>query len=371
MDPRVRQLAKNLIDYSVGLKPGEKILIRATNAGAFSLAEALVEAAYKAGGLSFCELYDARIMRAFMMGATTDQLELEERLGLEKIKEMQAFIGFSASENQFEIVDVPSENMRRASTICKPSCDYRVKHTKWCVLRYPTPGMAQAAEMSSEAFEDFFYNVCLLDYAKMSQAMDPLVALMNKIDKVRICGPRTDLTFSVKDIPAIKCDGRYNIPDGEVFTAPVRDSVNGSIYFTAPTIYESKRFGGIRLRFLNGRIQEATCEQGSEEELNEILDRDEGARYIGEFAIGVNPLIKKAMLNILFDEKIAGSFHFTPGQCYDEAPNGNDSQIHWDMVYIQTSECGGGEIYFDECLVRKDGRFVLPELEALNPEHLL
>ncbi|OIP78031.1 MAG: aminopeptidase [Candidatus Portnoybacteria bacterium CG09_land_8_20_14_0_10_44_13] len=371
MDPRVRQLAKNLIGYSVGLKPGEKVLIRAANAGAFPLAEALVEAAYEAGGLPFCELADVRIVRALMMRVTAEQLELEEKLGLEKIKEMQAFIGFTAPENQFETIGIPSENMRRASKIGKPSLDHRVKHTKWCILRYPTPAMAQAAEMSSEAFEDFFYNVCLLDYAKMSRAMDSLVALMNKTDKVHICGQRTNLTFSIKGIPAIKCDGRYNVPDGEIFAAPVRDSVNGSIYFTAPTIYESKRFGGIHLHFLNGQIQKVTCEQGTEKELNEILDRDEGARYVGEFAIGVNPLINKPMLNILFDEKIAGSFHFTPGQCYDDAPNGNDSQIHWDMVCIQTPEYGGGEIYFDERLVRKDGRFVLPELEVLNPENLL
>lgn len=371
MGPRIWQLAKNLINYSIDLKVGERVLIRATNSGAFPLAEALIRAAYEAGGLPFVELYDARVTRAFMMRGTTEQFELEEKFDLARIKEMQAYIGFGAPENRFELVDVPNENMRRASTIGKPSLMHRVRHTKWCVLRYPTASMAESAEMSSEAFEEFFYNVCLLDYAKMSQAMDALVTLMNKTDMVRILGPKTDLVFSIKDIPAIKCDGKYNIPDGEVFTAPVRESINGLIYFTAPTIYESKRFGGIQLKFVDGRIVEATCEQGSEKDLNEILGRDEGARYVGEFAFGINPLIKKAMLNILFDEKIVGSFHLTPGCCYDEASNGNDSQIHWDMVCIQMPEYGGGEIYFDECLIRKDGRFIVSELEALNPENLL
>jgi len=302
---------------------------------------------------------------------TREQLELEEKNFLEFLQQMQAYIGFSARENIFEMSDVPKEKMKLVSEIDKPSTDYRVKHTKWCVLRWPTFGMAQSAEMSSEAFEDFYYKVCLLDYAKMSKAMDALVDLMNKTDKVHILGVGTDLNFSIKGIPAIKCDGKFNIPDGEIFTAPVRDSVNGRIYFTAPTIEESKRFGGISLLFQDGKIISATCEQGSQESLNEILSRDEGARYVGEFAIGVNPYIDKAMLNILFDEKIAGSFHFTPGACYDEAPNGNDSQIHWDMVCIQTLEYGGGEIYFDGILVRKDGCFVLPELLALNPENLI
>lgn len=371
MDPRIRRLAKNLIEYSVDLKSGERILIQGANPKAYPLVEALVEAAYNVGGLPFYELNDLRVTRAFVAKAAVEQLKLEERWNLAKTKKMQAFIRFIAYENQFEFSDVPNESMKRVSKIGKPSNDYRIKHTKWCVLRYPTPAMAQAAEMSSEAFEEFFYEVCLLDYAKMSQAMDALVALMNKTDMVRICGPRTDLAFSIKGIPAIKCEGKLNIPDGEIFTAPVRDSAQGSVYFTAPTIYESKRFSGIQLQFVNGRIQNATCEQGSEKDLNEILNRDEGAHYVGEFAMGVNPLIKKAVLNILFDEKIAGSFHFTPGACYDEAPNGNDSQIHWDMVCIQTPEYGGGEIYFDGQLIRRDGRFMLPELEMLNPEHLL
>jgi len=371
MDPRVKQLAYNLITNSVCLKPGEKILIWARETPSYPLAAALIEAAYAAGGLPFYKLTDAAVSRAFAMGVTEAQLKLEEEHALAMIKEMQAFITFAAPENQFSGADVSPTKSRLISSISEPSSEYRVNHTRWCVLRCPTPGMAQAAAMSNEAFEDFYFKVCLLDYAKMSQAMDALVRLMQKTDRVRIAGPGTDLYFSIKGIPAVKCDGKMNIPDGEVFTAPVRESVDGFVSFTAPTIYESKRFSGVRLGFQDGKIISASCEQGSEKEMLEILDRDANARYIGEFAIGLHPYIIKPMLNILFDEKIAGSFHFTPGICYPEAPNGNKSQIHWDMVCIQTPEYGGGEIWFDDILVRKDGRFVLPELACLNPENLL
>jgi aminopeptidase len=228
--------------------------------------------------------------------------------------------------------------------------------------------MAQMANMSTEGFEDFYFNVCNLDYAKLSKAMEPLVELMEATDRVRITGKETDLTFSIKGLPAIKCDGHRNIPDGEVFTAPVRESVNGVITFNTPALYEGFTFERVRLEFQDGKIVNATA--NDQKRLERILDTDEGARYIGEFALGLNPHILNPMKDTLFDEKISGSFHFTPGSCYDECDNGNKSAIHWDLVFIQRPEYGGGEIYFDDRLIRKDGRFVLPALEPLNPENL-
>jgi aminopeptidase len=228
--------------------------------------------------------------------------------------------------------------------------------------------MAQQAEMSTEGFEDFYFKTCTLDYDRMSKAMDPLVSLMQRTDRVRLVGPGTDLRFSIKGIPIIKCDGALNIPDGEVYTAPVKDSVNGTIQYNAKTLYQGKVFENILLKFKDGKIVEASS--SNTKALNAILDTDEGARYIGEFAIGVNPYVTKAMLDTLFDEKITGSIHFTPGNSYNDAYNGNRSTVHWDMVLIQTPEWGGGEIYFDDALIRKDGRFVLRELEGLNPERL-
>ena len=195
-----------------------------------------------------------------------------------------------------------------------------------------------------------------------------LVELMNRTDKVRLVAPGTDLTFSIKGIPAVKCSGRRNIPDGEVYTAPVRDSVNGRITYNVPSKYNGKKFENISLVFKDGKIVEATANDS--EAVNRVFDTDEGARYVGEFSFGVNPFIHDAMGDILFDEKIAGSIHFTPGSCYEEAPNGNDSAIHWDLVLDMSADKGGGEIYMDDVLVRKDGIFVLDELKGLNPDAL-
>jgi aminopeptidase len=259
--------------------------------------------------------------------------------------------------------------MKLAMKLLKPVLDQRVNKTKWVVLRWPTSSMAQMAGMSTEAFEDFFFRVCTLNYSKMEGAMKPLVALMNDTDRVRITGPGTDLNFSIRGISTIACSGAHNIPDGEVFSCPVKDSVQGHIQYNAPTIYQGTGFDSIKLAFKNGRITDATG--SNTKRINEILDTDDGARFIGEFALGFNPFILEPMRDILFDEKIAGSFHFTPGQAYDDADNGNRSQVHWDLVCIQRPEYGGGEIYFDDKLVRKDGKFVLEELKALNPENLV
>lgn len=368
-DPRIEILAKKLINYSIKLQKGEKVLIE--NFGLQKdLVTALVKEAYNAGGQPFVLLKDYEVNRSLLMGATEEQYDVMADWEAFLMEKMDAYIGLRAVDNISELSDIPAEKMKiEGNTIMrKVHRDIRVPKTKWVVLRYPTQGMAQMAKMSTEAFEDFYFNVCNLDYGKMSKAMDALVELMNRTDRVRLVGPGTDLTFSIKDIPAIKCAGELNIPDGEVYTAPVKDSVNGVISFNTPSPYQGFTFGNVKLTFKDGKIVEATA--NDTERINKIFDTDEGARYIGEFAIGVNPYILEPMQDILFDEKIAGSIHFTPGQCYENAYNGNHSNIHWDMVLIQRPEYGGGEMYFDDVLVRKDGRFVLPELEALNPENL-
>ncbi len=368
-DPRIRKLAQTLVHYSCKVKPGEKVWIDLIDADT-ALGEALAEEVFTAGGLPMIRLMDNRIQRRLMMGYTEEQLNFLGETDAALMAKSACYIGVRGGHNAFETADVPEAQkaLYQRSYDRMVHGEVRVPRTRWVVLRYPTSAMAQLARMSSAAFEDYFFEVCTMDYAKMGRAMDALVRRMNGTDRVRITGRDTDLRFSIKNIPAIKCAGELNIPDGEVFTAPVRDSVEGTIAFNTPSLYQGVAHEGIAFTFEKGRITQAAGSHAAL--LNQILDSDEGARYIGEFSIGLNPYITRPMLDTLFDEKIAGSFHFTPGRCYDEAPNGNSSVIHWDLVMIQTPEYGGGEMYFDDVLIRKDGLFVPEDLQPLNPENL-
>ena len=371
MDPRIETLAKNLINYSCALKSGEKVLIEYTGDEPKELIKALIREAYAKGALPFVQYEDESVKREILMGCTTDQLKMMSRWDAQRMSEMDCYISVRGYDNINELSDVPAVKIKKYDELYSyPVHDeIRVPKTRWVVLRYPNKSAAQLAGMSLEAFTDFYFKVCNLDYSKMAAAMAPLVDLMNKTDRVRLKAPGTDLSFSIKDIPALPCAGEFNIPDGEVYTAPVRDSVNGVISYNTSSTYNAFTFENIRLEFKDGKIINASA--NNTEKINEIFDTDEGARYVGEFAIGVNPYVTAPMKDILFDEKICGSIHFTPGQCYDEAPNGNKSAIHWDLVLIMRSEWGGGEIFFDDVLIRKDGLFVLPELECLNPEQLI
>jgi len=367
-DTRFDKLAEILTGYSTELKRNEKVLIEAFDAPD-EIAIALVRAARKRDAIPFVQLQRARISRELALHVTEPQLNMMARHELARMKQMDAYIAVRGSHNITEQADVPADKLKLVAKKMRPVQDQRVDKTKWVVLRWPTPAMAQLASMSTEAFEDFFFEVCTLDYRKLRPGMNALKKLMERTDKVKIVGPDTDLQFSIKKIPAVICGGDRNIPDGEVFTAPVRDSVNGVVSFNAPTIYQGTSFDNIRLEFEKGKVVKATGNQTKK--LNDILDADVGARYIGEFSLGFNPHILHPMRDILFDEKIAGSFHFTPGQAYETADNGNRSQVHWDMVSIQRREYGGGEIYFDNKLIRKNGEFVVSSLQSLNRARLL
>jgi len=363
-DPRIDSLARQLIRYSTSMKKGEKILLDLYDVPD-SIGIALIRETRAVGAIPILRLHSSRLSREMMMGATDAQYGLIAKHLLHEMKDMDAYIAIRGSANIAENSDVLADRMKLVMGRNRPVIDHRVKKTKWCVLRWPTPSMAQQAGMSTEAFEDFYFRCCLLDYKSMLPAMNALKKLMNKTNDVHITGPGTDLKFSIKDIPALTSGGNYNIPDGEVFTSPVRNSAEGFITYNAPTIYQGIPFDGIKLTFSQGKIIKA--EAGAKtKELNNILDSDEGARYIGEFALGFHPHIRHAMRDILFDEKICGSFHFTPGQAYEDADNGNRSQVHWDMVSIQRKDTGGGEIYFDGKLIRKDGMFLPKALHTLN-----
>ncbi len=368
-DERVNKLAKNLINYSCSLKKGEKVLIEAKGID-YMLVNALVREAYAVGAYPFVELYDNRVTRGLLLGQSEELAKMRAKFDGARMSEMDAYIGIRGGENCNELSDVPESNMKIESEFYSHPVHHeiRVKKTKWVVLRYPNQGMAQQAGMSTDAFEEFYFNVCNLDYSKMDRAMDALKKRLDKADKVRIVGKGTDISFSIKGIGSKKCSGERNIPDGEIYTAPVKNSVNGVITYNAPSVENGFKFENVSLTFKDGKIISATANDN--EKVNAIFDTDEGARYVGEFAFGVNPYINRPMGDILFDEKISGSIHFTPGSCYDDCYNGNVSAIHWDLVLIQTKEYGGGEIYLDGELIRKDGLFVTDDLECLNPENL-
>ncbi len=368
-DPRFEQLASVLTGFSTSLARGERVLI-----DAFDVPEemviALVRAARARGALPFVQLNRARITRELLRGAEEAQYKTGAEAELFRMKRMDAYIALRGSENIFESSDVPAERMQLVNRLMRPVLNWRVEKTKWVVLRWPTSAMAQQAGMSTEKFEDFYFRVCTLDYARMRPGMAALVKLMQRTDRVHLKGPGTDLRFSIKGIGAVPCGGLRNIPDGEVFSCPVKDSVEGTISYNTASVYQGVEFNNVRLVFKQGRIVEATC-SGDNQRLKAIFDSDAGARYVGEFALGFNPHILQPMRDILFDEKIAGSFHFTPGQAYETGGNGNKSAVHWDMVCIQRPDYGGGEIWFDGKLVRKDGLFVPKALQKLNPDQLL
>lgn len=371
MDSRIITLAHNLVHYSMRVQPGEKVYIHYTGADTKDTAKQLVKEVYAAGGIPFPHYTDPEVKREMLLHCQEEQIRLMAKIDAEEMEAMDCYVALRGGENVAELSDVPEKNMALYEKYYDALVhgEIRVKKTKWVVLRSPNASMAQLCGFSKEKFEDFYYKVCNLDYSKMAKAMENLKQLMDRTDKVHITGPGTDLTFSIKNIPSIICAGEMNIPDGEVYTAPVKDSVNGELSYTAPSLYQGFTFENVKLTFKNGKIVEATA--NNTKRINQIFDTDEGARYIGEFALGVNPYITTPMKDILFDEKIMGSFHFTPGMCYDDAPNGNTSAIHWDLVCIQTPEYGGGEIYFDDTLIRKDGKFVTDELQCLNPENLV
>ena len=370
MDPRYALLAENLLGYSVKLKRGQRVMIDAQDVPD-DIVIALIRAARARKALPYVRTSTVRVTREAILASTEESVAFSAEIELERMKGIDAYVALRGSHNIFELSDVPHKQMQTYMRVMRPVQNQRVQHTNWVVLRWPTPAMAQQAFSSTESFEDYFFRVCTFDHSKMTKGQRALKRLMDKTDQVVLKGDGTDLTFSIKGLEAVMCTGERNIPDGEVFTAPVRDSVNGVITYNAPTVYQGNSFDRVRFEFKDGKIVDASA-NGDPKKLQAILDSDEGARYIGEFAIGFNPHITTPIRDILFDEKIAGSFHFTPGQAYEgEADNGNRSQVHWDIVNIQRPDYGGGEIWFDGKLIRKDGLFLPKALQALNPEELL
>ncbi|MFA5467919.1 MAG: aminopeptidase [Sphaerochaetaceae bacterium] len=362
---REKEFARLLVNYSVKLQPQESCLINAIDVP-ISMVEALVEAVYEAGGSPLVNYSSISIERALVASATKESLSLWAACDAYRMEKMDAFIGIRGIVNPREMATLGKANQDYALYYNTPvHHDIRIVKTKWVVTRYPTQLMAYQGGMSLREMEDFFYKVTIgVDYNAMQKAMEKAKAFLDNVDKVHILAKGTDLRFSIKGMGAIICAGEMNIPDGEIYSCPLKESVEGTITYNTPSTYEGHTFNNVAFSIEKGKIVKATADDS--EAVNKILDIDEGARYFGEFALGCNPQINFAMDNILFDEKIAGSIHFTPGNAYEDCDNGNRSAVHWDLVQIQTPQFGGGEIWMDGVLIRKDGRFVHASFVDLN-----
>jgi aminopeptidase len=372
MDPRDITLARNLVNYSLGVQPGERVMLDFRGASTEGLMREMVSAVTEAGGVPFPLWGADSWSRRFLRAAGEPQVEAWGAVHETLMREMQCYVRVNGTDNPFDTADIPDDARRweREHFMQRVHLNLRVPKTKWVVLRYPSDSMAQQARRSREGFADLYYDVCNLDWSRFSRAMDPLKALMEKTDEVRLTAKDTDVTLSIKDIGVVKCDGHMNIPDGEVFTAPVRDSVNGVITYNAGALYSGTSWDWIRLTYRSGRIVDIEA-SNDVDKLREVFGTDEGASYMGEFSFGLNPGLHEAIKDTLFDEKIYGSFHTALGQCYDTAANGNKSAIHWDLVCIQTPAYGGGNVWFDGELVRENGDWVHPDLrDVLSVEAL-
>lgn len=371
MDPRYQQLAKLLVRYSAEVKPGDRVLLMTDISTPFEMNKAVIDEVHRAGGFMLDPMvWDQRLMAAARKGCHPRQLRVDAAAYFTKILGTDCRIALRGYMNPLEMKDVPAEDSQRHNQIFADFVmEEAIEGTRWVLTEWPTPGFALLGNFSTSEAEDFFFKAALVDYRAMARNVKPLVELMEKTNEVKITGPGTNLKFLIKGIPVVPCVGKRNVPDGEIYTAPIRDSMNGVITYNTPTITkDGEKFEGVSFTVKNGKIVKASCKSGDPERLQGMLDTDEGARYFGEFSLGVNTGISRVIGDTLFDEKVWGTFHLTPGKCYESAPNGNKSAIHWDIVLDQRQPAGGGEIRFDNKLIRKNGFFVPKSLQALNPK---
>lgn len=365
MDERLKKIAYSIVNYSLKTKSKEKILITVQSIEANPLVKCLIEAIFMCDAIPYVTIFDQEISTLLLEKTNEDRTQLLKDISWFEVDHYDSFISVRYSTNDYEGKNINANILMNLGLAIEEASDIRINDKKWVLLNYPSTLDAYKAKMKSDEYYNYALDVMNVDYQQLNIDVEPLKKLMEQTDKVRVTGKGTDITFSIKDIPVIPCVGTKNVPDGEIYVAPIKTSVNGVIMYNTPSPYHGNIYNNVKLVFKHGKIIEATSDDNNEA-LNKIFDTDEGARYVGEFSIGLNPLIKYPMGDTLYDEKIIGSIHFTPGRCYRDSYNGNISSIHWDMVLIQREEYGGGDIYFDDILIRKDGLFVLEELKHLN-----
>lgn len=351
-DQRLAKFADVLLEHSLNIKEGENVVIRAGY-----LAKPLIDEFYRKtvdkGANTFVHILSDPQRKYFMENATPKQLENANALYEGIYEKADAVLVIEAPENTKHLSNVsPRKNMeynKAISPVLKT-----IMNKRWVLTNYPVEAFAQDADMSLEEYEDFLFDAVLVDYEKMDRDMNKILDIFDTADTVRLVGKDTDLTFSIKGRKGTKCSGQNNVPDGEVYYSPVTNSANGHIYYEFPAIRYGNQVDGVRLEFKDGKIINARS-ASNEQFLNQMLDTDAGARYLGEFGIGLNYGIKKFIKNILFDEKIGGTIHLAAGNAYEGSGGDNISVLHWDMIKeLRTN----GEIYADGKLVQKNGIYL-------------
>jgi aminopeptidase len=354
-DPRWNNLADVLINYSTVTKPGEKVLITMMEIDTLPLARAVHAEVVKAGGLPQVEFQSAYLERDLMLYGNQEQLDWVPELNAYGMEWADVYIGLRGARNPHEFTGIAPQKITAHKRAMGKVSAMRNELTRWVLVRVPNESFAQQAETSLEEMMDFFFNATLRDWAEESKRYHELMEVFQAAEEVRIVGRETDLRFSTKDRIYEAADGHLNMPDGEIFTAPVDDSAEGHIYFEFPGVYVGQQIEGIRLELSGGEVVKASAES-NEELLHELLRMDEGAKRLGEFGVGTNFGITRFSYDILYDEKIGGTIHLALGRAYAENKGINQSALHWDIVKDLREE---GEIYLDGKSVFEKGQFLV------------
>lgn len=353
VDPRITKLASILVHHSVGVKKGELIVINSSSEAA-PLALECYKFILKAGGIPSVNFSMPGFAYNYYKYASTQQLKYFPKLAKFEAENLKGVINLGAPINTKEFSNVDPKKLVLRRKVTNPISEIILKK-RWVGCDYPTNALAQDAEMSLEEFEDFLFGATNLDWKKESKKQDKLKKVLDKGESVRILADDTDLTFSIKGRAAIKCDGKHNMPDGEVFLGPVETTTEGFIHYSFPAIYSGREVSGVTLKFKNGKVVDAKAEK-NEKFLHAMINTDKGAKYLGELGIGMNPHITKFVRQILFDEKIIGTVHLALGRAYKEGGGVNKSALHWDMIKDMRR---GGRLYVDDKLIQKNGKFLI------------
>ena len=352
VDPRVKKAADILVNYSTKVKKGEYVVIN-SELGSIPLMMEVYKLVVKNGAFPISHVSVPGMGYNYYKFASEFQLKKFPELSMEETKKANVFINIFGSNNTRELTSIDPKKIAMRQKILEPLKYERLKK-RWILYEFPTDALAQEADMSLEEFEDFVYNATNLDWKKESKKMERVHKIMSKGNEVRIVHDDTDLSFSIKGRKFISADGTHNMPDGEIFTAPVDDSAEGYIQFSFPSIYIGREVDGMRLEFKNGEVVKATAKK-NENLLRSLISMDKGSKRLGEFGIGLNPNLKKPIKQILFDEKMNKTIHLALGSAYEECNGINKSGLHWDMIKDLRN---GGKIYLDGKLVSKDGKWL-------------